>query len=115
MGTLLYFCDLRGPPKPSLRTPWGSMDPRLRTYGLTAHVCNGLFELDSLFRSFELDAVTCKMHWPFSNLILLNILSHRKASTSVKVHFRPRQKNDSDPQPLRLQVPAEDKFYGFCR
>ncbi len=34
MGSLLYFCDLRGPPKPSLRTPWGFMDPRLRTYVL---------------------------------------------------------------------------------
>jgi hypothetical protein len=34
MDTLLYFCDLRGPPKPSLRTPRGSMDPRLRTYAL---------------------------------------------------------------------------------
>jgi len=28
MDTLLYFCDFRGPPKPSLRTP------RLRTYAL---------------------------------------------------------------------------------
>ncbi len=28
MGTILYFCDLR----PSPRTPWGPMDPRLRTY-----------------------------------------------------------------------------------
>jgi len=34
MGTLLYFCDLRGPPKPSLWTPWGSVYPRLRTYDL---------------------------------------------------------------------------------
>jgi len=34
MDTLLYFCDLRGPPKPSLRTPRGSMDPRLRTYAI---------------------------------------------------------------------------------
>ncbi len=34
MGALLYFCDLRGPTKPSLRTPWGSMDHRLRTYVL---------------------------------------------------------------------------------
>ncbi len=32
MGTLLYFCDLRGPPKPSLRTPWGSMDLWSRRY-----------------------------------------------------------------------------------
>jgi len=38
MGTLLYFCDLRGPPKSSLRTPWGSMDPRLRTYALNPEV-----------------------------------------------------------------------------
>jgi len=34
MGTKLYFCGLYGPPRPTLRTPWGSMDPRLRTYGL---------------------------------------------------------------------------------
>jgi len=34
MDTLLNFCDLRGPPKPSLRTSQGSMDPRLKTYAL---------------------------------------------------------------------------------
>jgi hypothetical protein len=34
MGTILYFCDLRGPPRPFPRTPWGSPDPRLRTYAL---------------------------------------------------------------------------------
>ncbi len=34
MGTKLYSHDLRGPPRPSPRTPWGSMDPRLRTYAL---------------------------------------------------------------------------------
>jgi len=33
MDTLFYFCDLRGPPKSSLRTPRGSMD-RLRTYAI---------------------------------------------------------------------------------
>jgi hypothetical protein len=39
MGTRLYFCGLCGPPKSTLRTPWGSMDPRLRTYALE---CIGL-------------------------------------------------------------------------
>jgi len=34
MSTVLYFFDLRGTPRPSPRTPWGSMDPRLRTYDL---------------------------------------------------------------------------------
>jgi len=34
MGTLLYICDLRGHPRLSPQTPWGSMDPRLRTYDL---------------------------------------------------------------------------------
>ncbi len=34
MGTKLYFHDLRGLPRPSPRTPWGSIDPRLRTYAL---------------------------------------------------------------------------------
>ncbi len=34
MGTKLSFHDLQGPPRPSPRTPWGSMDPRLRTYAL---------------------------------------------------------------------------------
>jgi len=35
MGSILDICDLRGPPGTTLRTPWGSMDPRLRTYALT--------------------------------------------------------------------------------
>jgi len=34
MGSILDVCDLRGPPGTTLRTPWGSMDPRLRTYAL---------------------------------------------------------------------------------
>jgi len=34
MSIVLYFSDLRGPPRPFPRTPWGSMDPRLRTYAL---------------------------------------------------------------------------------
>ncbi len=34
MGTKLYFHDLHGPPRSSPWTPWGSMDPRLRTYAL---------------------------------------------------------------------------------
>ncbi len=34
MGTKLYFCGLCRPPRPTLRTSWGSMDPRLRTYAL---------------------------------------------------------------------------------
>ncbi len=38
MGTILYFCDLSGPLRHSPRTPWGSMDPRLRTYFLGFHL-----------------------------------------------------------------------------
>ncbi len=34
MSTVLYFSNLRGPPRPFPRTPLGSMDPRLRTYAL---------------------------------------------------------------------------------
>ncbi len=34
MGKILYFCDLRGLPRPSPRTPWRSMDPRLRSYDI---------------------------------------------------------------------------------
>jgi len=34
MGTILDVCDLRGPLRTTLRTPWGSMVPRLRTYAL---------------------------------------------------------------------------------
>jgi len=34
MGTILDVCDLRGPPRTTVRTPWGSMDPLLRTYGV---------------------------------------------------------------------------------
>jgi hypothetical protein len=44
MGTIVYFCDLCGPLRPSPRTPLGSMDPRLRTYVLDKawKVGNGL-------------------------------------------------------------------------
>jgi hypothetical protein len=35
MGTILDVCDLRGPPRTTLRTPKGSMDPWLRTYALS--------------------------------------------------------------------------------
>ncbi len=38
MDTLISFCDLRGPPKPSLRTPRGSMDSRLRTHALAGKI-----------------------------------------------------------------------------
>ena len=33
-GNIIYFCDLYGPPAPSLWTPWGYMDPWLRTYAI---------------------------------------------------------------------------------
>ncbi len=34
-GKIFYFCDLHGPTRHTLRTPWGPMDHRLRTYALT--------------------------------------------------------------------------------
>jgi len=37
MSTVLYFSDLCGPPRHFPRIPWGSMDPRLRTYVIENH------------------------------------------------------------------------------
>ncbi len=34
MGIILNVSDLRGPPRTTLRTPWVSMDPRLRSHDL---------------------------------------------------------------------------------
>jgi len=46
MGTKLYSDDLRGPPRSSPRTPCGSMDPRLRTYGLEVFLNVQVFNLN---------------------------------------------------------------------
>jgi hypothetical protein len=34
LGTIIHYCDPRGPPGPFPRTSSRAMDPRFRTYGL---------------------------------------------------------------------------------
>ena len=47
-GLKLYFCVIRGLPRPSLRNLWGSMDPQLRTCVLD-QICEKI-EWEELYR-----------------------------------------------------------------
>ncbi len=54
MGTTLYFYKLRGPLRPSPRTPWESMDPQLRIFGLVGcENANNVKELNNLKWKFN--------------------------------------------------------------
>ncbi len=79
MGTIIHFCDLCGPPKPSPWTPWEPMDPRLRTHGLSLN--NGFrtrLRITTLFllqRSLQaIFATQCQFHQHFTCVFLYKVL-----------------------------------------
>ncbi len=86
MSTVLYFSDFHGHLRPSLRTPKGSMNPRLRTY-----VLKGQFHQ----RSTQADLKSVKIQSSCQCLFVLLGSERVKATSKMLVKLTPRLKTQN--------------------